>query len=478
MAVCVIEQKPIYSKYPLPVGSDIIFTISNDTAVANETKVKFCVGVYISNGTPANIAQTANLRGTFKVTPNNAGVGIFDLSKILETYCKADNLAGSTADYKGQGTTEKIHPMHIIDKYSRNVQTVRSLALEFYVEYLQGTAVAADPTTAVPSDGYLFYNGYLKATDVLDLVTVPYSGFNMGDFGYNLVKYVPAATAGSSTKRYLTNAPTTQYANDGDYGTLAFFTPNQTAGDAVAEIQINYFTDSGLHSSETVERTSANGAYLTWGSHARDQMLFFGCFPGNLENWSTTYLTARTAGLTYYTISAQDSTTPTPNYSLRLMTIVINCPDLKNYEPIRLCWLNQFGAWDYYTFTKKSIRNTSTQQTTYTQLSGTWNSNRYRLQSFRGGKKTFRTNATERITINTDFVSEDFNVMFEELTNSPEVYLLEGYQTDSILSALNQYVTPVRLTTSTFQKKTKANDRLIQYTFEIEKSKTLRTQSV
>ena len=87
-------------------------------------------------------------------------------------------------------------------------------------------------------------------------------------------------------------------------------------------------------------------------------------------------------------------------------------------------------------------------------------------------------NATEKILMNTDFVSEDDNVMFEELINSPEVYLLEGYQTDTSISLLNQYVTPVRLTTSSFTRKTVANDRLMQYTFEIEKSKTLRTQSI
>jgi hypothetical protein len=69
----------------------------------------------------------------------------------------------------------------------------------------------------------------------------------------------------------------------------------------------------------------------------------------------------------------------------------------------------------------------------------------------------------KRIQINTDFLSEDDNIMFEELMNSPEVYILEEYQTDTTNSALNQYVTPVRITTSSFTKKTVANDKLIQY---------------
>ena len=80
--------------------------------------------------------------------------------------------------------------------------------------------------------------------------------------------------------------------------------------------------------------------------------------------------------------------------------------------------------------------------------------------------------------MNTGFVTESDAVIFEELTNSPEVYLLDGFQTDVNFSALNKYVTPVRLASKGFTRKTIANDRLMQYTFEVEKSKTLRTQSI
>jgi len=81
--------------------------------------------------------------------------------------------------------------------------------------------------------------------------------------------------------------------------------------------------------------------------------------------------------------------------------------------------------------------------------------------------------------MSTDFVTEDENVMFEELTNSPEVYILQPYRDDTDLySMLNDYVTPVRLKSTSFTKKTVANDKLIQYTFEVEKSETLRTQSI
>jgi len=86
--------------------------------------------------------------------------------------------------------------------------------------------------------------------------------------------------------------------------------------------------------------------------------------------------------------------------------------------------------------------------------------------------------------MNTDFVNESESEWFEELINSPEVYILEGFQSDIqflgvlTIPAMNQYVTPVRLSTSSYTKKTIANDKVMQYTFEVEKSKTLRTQAV
>ena len=126
----------------------------------------------------------------------------------------------------------------------------------------------------------------------------------------------------------------------------------------------------------------------------------------------------------------------------------------------------------------------STKGSTYEQLEGSWNDSTYKINGFRGGKKSFRVNATEKITMNTDFVSEAESTWFEELINSPEVYILQGFQSDLNqvqglkIPAMNQYVTPVRLTTSSYTKKTVANDKLMQYTFEVEKSKTLRTQSI
>ena len=246
-----------------------------------------------------------------------------------------------------------------------------------------------------------------------------------------------------------------------------------------AGIEIIYFDSSGgVLGQEEIYNTAANGGFLYPQPDIQAFLLYFGCFPANLQGSSTMFQGFVSAGTIqggHYNFAVLDSSAQIASSTY---TINLNCPTLKGYEPIRLCWLNQWGVWDYYTFNMKSIKNISTKGSTYQQLEGTWNESSYRIDSFKGGKKAFRVNATEKITMNTDFVNESESEWFEELINSPEVYILEGFQTDKTYSALNKYVTPVRLTTSRYTKKTVANDRLMQYTFEVEKTKTLRTQSV
>ena len=471
MAVSVIEQFPI-GVY-IPVGMDMIFVVSNQSAVANQTRVKFCVEVYLSQNVP-NPSNVSDLIGTFKTTPNNAGVGMFNLRNVVENYVKADNMAAAYSSYKGVETNdENPHPLHLIDKYSQNDNLARYMACKFYVEYLDTVAtsstfnqVVPDTGSEVNSDLFAIFNGYLNYTDVL----VSSSGVN--GFGYDMSRFV----MDSDTDSFLTNAPTTQYANYDDYGTLGLFPFTN-----VKRITLTYYNSSGSDlGSEIVTLNAINGAFTTYGNFSGKEILYFGCFPANLRNWSSTFNSPAVANsIVGGHIEVQAfNTSPSLSPVSEIVKIYVNCPSQKGYEPIRLCWLNQWGAWDYYTFTLKSTRTISTQGSTYTQLEGTWNESLYKVDGYKGGKKSFRVNATESIKMNTDYVTESENVMFEELTNSPEIYQLQGFQTDVENSLLNQYVTPVRLKTSSFTKKTVGNDKLIQYTFEVEKTKMLRTQSI
>ena len=73
--------------------------------------------VYIGTSIAA-VSPTGNTPiGTFKTTPNNAGVGMFDLRNVVENYVKADNMAANGSAYKTTITSDSVrHPVHLIDK--------------------------------------------------------------------------------------------------------------------------------------------------------------------------------------------------------------------------------------------------------------------------------------------------------------------------------------------------------------------------
>ena len=475
-----IKQKPLYTT--LPVGQQIIFTVLNTIIIQTYWNVKYLAEVHIS-ANPINLSVADDLIATFKTTPNDKGVGIFDFQPLLESYVSAQHLGTATGNgskYKGVDySLDTPHPIHLIDKYARNQKGIKYFAIQFKVE---GATSATAPVStisgeAVNSVDYLFFNGVLQLENYLTLGAINSSGSLIAgqNYGFNLDANLFYPGSSTTPSKFLTNAPTTQYANIDDYGTFGFlnFLPNGT--DRMRQIFLVYYNSAGASiGSESVTQTWSNGGQTTPSSYAAVKYLFAGIFPGNLRNWSSTFQALVTAGTIqggYYTIQ------PESEYGdlQQMYTIHVNCPNLKEYEPIRLTWLNQWGAWDYYTFTMKSVRSTSTNRTTYTQMTGSWNESRYAIDGYKGGKKNFRVNSTERIQVNSDFLTEADAVWFEELINSQEVYILNGY--DSTESApyntmTNKYVEPVLVTTSSYVRKTLANDKLIQYTFELERNKT------
>ena len=253
------------------------------------------------------------------------------------------------------------------------------------------------------------------------------------------------------------------------------------AADRVYKIRYKCYDSAGVlitGGNFSVSTTWTNGGSTTGNLiNVQTRLMYSGAFPANLRNSNTDFQAVVALGtLDYYTVQAEDNSAAVSE----LYTIKIICPNEKGYEGIRLTWLNQWGVWDYYTFNMKSVRSVTTNRTSYTQLGGTWNKSTFKVAGYKGGKKNFRVNATEKITLNTDFVTEAEGVWFEELINSNEVYILNGFDSTEVSpypTITNKYVEPVVLTTSSYVKKTIANDKLMQYTIEIEKSKMQRTHS-
>lgn len=478
----VIEQKPRYRL--IPAASNIIYTLFDAVTINpqnNKFKIKYTAEVYLSNKT-SNIVSSENRIGVLKVTPNGEGYGIFDFSPLLQNYVSAEYTGGTVhntnninqSKYNGVQYSETTpHTIHQIDKFSTNRNVARFVAIRFNIEASDsatGTVTKQHNSNTI-ADTIIIYNGVLYDTDILNLNS-------SGDFGYNLSYY--GCIMNDNTDKFATNAPTTQYIRDNDYLTMPFFSQynfdfrvGTTASiqPSVKNIQIQFYNNGSTTGSLITNNIEAsNGGHSGYMNDSNTKFQFAGVGVGNMRGAGITIPT----NWDYYTVQAFDDTNTAIS---QVYNFYNQTEDCKNYETIRLTWLNKFGGWDYYNFTKKSVRTFNTERKSYTQITGNWNSSKFRLDGHTGGKKYFTNNTKESITLNTDYITEEEAIWLEELFNSNDVYILQQRSTDNANEGyLRKYVKPTTITNSSHTRKTKANDRLIQYTFNIEVDKTKKSQ--
>lgn len=474
------------------VGQPLVFAFSQDAIVSGVPtqyfNVKFVAEVFIA-GNSINVGNTTDLVATVKVVPNNKGVGIFNLRSVVESYVKPqrNGYQDTTAASKYKGVTYNTdpHPIHVIDKWCQNDVSYKEMRVVFSIEaatYVGGPVTSVSSNTFTTSAIYIM-NAYVPTETRYARYTGPIRYYNtmQANGGFDYYQY-------GSNSFVLSNAPTTQYANRYDYGVFSALSSYPSSGMVIVESHIVWTSRAGVVSAPfTTTNNAANGG-ATPTTETKTQMVFVGAFPANIMEQNTAFKNAIIAdNVDYYDIKLRGGSGSTATRTYR---IIVNCAkkndaftgtlgvNTAGYTPIRLCWLNSLGAWDYYTFTQKSIRKLKTKKVKYQQLEGTWNEDYYQIQGWKGGSKDYRVNTTENVVMNTDFMSEADAEWFEFLMNSNEVYIMEQRDINGNFSNnTNTWMRPVTLKTSSFTRKTRRNDSLIQYTIEVEKSRIQNNQN-
>jgi hypothetical protein len=135
---------------------------------------------------------------------------------------------------------------------------------------------------------------------------------------------------------------------------------------------------------------------------------------------------------------------------------------------------NKYGVLETLSFSKVSKSTLDVERSHYTSNLLDVNGNKTR--PYGHFKKNFNTIGREKLTLNTDWMPEYMNPQIEELFLSEEIYLVDvgkltSFDNPSSRSiSLQTAIKPVNLVSSQFNKKTKLNDKLIQYTIEVEYS--------
>jgi len=481
-----IEQQPIYNI--VQSGEEVIYTLADDEVIdpsgSYGHKVKFVAQVYL-NTEVAGIISSSNKIATLKVVPNAVGRGIFNLSPILDPYVSPDYEGGiinsnnaSFSTYNGANWTSTTpHLIHQIDHYSTNRNSVRYWKIKFNIEAASSATGAVDTVTGhlAFSNNMLVFNGVVYDTDILQSTT--------DGFSYNLDYNNFLLNDGSA--KFLTNAPSKLYIGSNDYFTFGFlnqirlgetgYSPvgNNTTNGSITSVSIQFYYNGSTTGAAIVkELSTATGGIASYEQHSNNRIQYVGVGTGNLIGAGVTI----PANWDYYTVDVigHSSSTCSQTYSFYKQT-----DDCKGFEKIRLCWLNKFGVWDYYNFTKKSVRQLTSKRKSYTQISGDWSGKTYSLKGYRGGQRSYNSKITESIKVNTDYITEAEAQWLEELFISNEIYILNERSTDSSSEGtIRKYIEPVTLKTSNFTRKTKANNRLIQYTLDLERTKPRNTQRI
>ena len=133
--------------------------------------------------------------------------------------------------------------------------------------------------------------------------------------------------------------------------------------------------------------------------------------------------------------------------------------DCSIYDPIRVTFVNKYGALQDLWFDKKSVNSIEVQSNDYKasvmDLSSTPTYDTSAHQN-----RVLDLVGKESITMNTGYIDESFNEVFRQLMLSEQVWMTRLTDTEEVL--------PLRPRTQSLQFKTRTNDKLVNYTVEFD----------
>lgn len=148
-----------------------------------------------------------------------------------------------------------------------------------------------------------------------------------------------------------------------------------------------------------------------------------------------------------------------PSDATQVSGITIRRLPCSKYNTKKLVFVNKFGVLQELYFTAKSSEAIATKGDNYKSGYITANG---AVDTYRHQIVDFNKNAKTSYTLNTTFICQGINIYIQELLLSEQVWLQDS-----------SGVFPVRVTSSSVQYKTSVNDKLINYTIEVEEANDL-----
>ena len=134
--------------------------------------------------------------------------------------------------------------------------------------------------------------------------------------------------------------------------------------------------------------------------------------------------------------------------------------DCSKYEPIRVTFVNKFGALQDMYFTRRSNESVNVKTEDYKASVMDFDFANFSYDTSSHQMRTLNLVGNESITLNTDYIDESCNEHIKQLMLSEQIWMTRLTDEEKIV--------PLKLKSNSLQLKKRVNDKLIQYTMEFD----------
>lgn len=159
-----------------------------------------------------------------------------------------------------------------------------------------------------------------------------------------------------------------------------------------------------------------------------------------------------TGSVAYYTVQTFNSS----NVPISIEAEYKIIADCTRYEKRRLQFLNELGGYDTFNFTLVSKETMDIERSMYKKDLGSYGSSYSFVNSPNDrAYSQYHTKIKDKVSIQSDWVTQDQLAWLEQLVTSPDVRLDDGL-----------YLIPINITNTTFEKKKVVNEKLFNLQLE------------
>ena len=433
---------------PLAGAKDPVFVVVKDTVNTAEERYRYV----------CQISVDGSVIGTFKQLPNNANCGAFSLNDIFMSYVEQEENPWRLGKYL---TNNDLNPAKL---FSTNAKAIQTFDLNFGYEF---SILPGDAPTLVLN----------VQTDSIKITNATYRQFALSSES-NLVSNYAISTPSSKllSDTPLTNGVYQQWVGDNQFGALAFLNGDDVGSDDTNFILVLYYdsTDSLIGAGQIANSVANGGKPPAASLIDSDSLLYFGCFPANLEA-QTIDANAKPSAYptyTYYDIWF----TATGAAPATSATYRFNRADCERFTPhYTLAWWNSVGGVDQLIFSGLNKVTQDIKRTTYRTRGGNaydadGTTNPYIDQSYQGGLKSLNPLTSTVLELTTIEQSpEHLQPLISSLMTSERVYAY-GTEFGNISSTNPGYVRVV-VKDNTLTEKVGRHDGYVSYSVKVEVSR-------